>query len=255
MPIYHSKNCLKDRWGIIFVLLILAVPFSLAAELNPDSTGNPDYVEYETLTELQKQARVYRQRGLQMQAAGDLDGAMAMYQKATELDPQYAVAYNDLGIICEAEGKIDQAEDSYLSCVKIDPNYLGVYSNLASLYESKRELDKAAYYWERRAKLGHPDDPWTKKAKQRLGEYYLAAGKINEYDVFGLMEDVMKQKSITAVDDKALAANHFRKAKLSYDRQDYATALKEAFNAWQIDPANEEIEGFIDKVQTRILSK
>jgi Flp pilus assembly protein TadD len=122
----------------------------------------------EGLNTQQKQARSYRSQGLQLQRAGNIDGALSLYQKAKELDPHYAVVDNDLGIAYEAKGFTKQAEDSYLRAIAEDPHYLSSYSNLALLYESKRDFDNASYYWKKRIELGDNNDPWTQKAKEKL---------------------------------------------------------------------------------------
>jgi tetratricopeptide (TPR) repeat protein len=185
---------------------------------------------------------------------------MAFYQKAVQLDPAYAVAYNDLGIVCEAKGFMERAEESYLQAIKVNPNYLSAYTNLALVYENKRDLQKAAFYWKRRSELGSQDDPWTEKAKKRTEDIELVLSKTpwqdeREQEVVGLLKETSIQKSILKKDDSALARKHFEKAKQSYDKQDYATAIKEALDALQLDPANPEIDEFIAKVQTRALSK
>jgi len=177
------------------------------------------------------------------------------------MDPSYVVAYNDLGIIYEAKGFIDQAEECYLKSIEISPNYLSAYSNLALLYEGKRDLDKAAVYWRERIQLGKPNDPWTQKARKRLEDINLVLSDkpieqdMREQEVVELMRDVAIQKAILRKDDKELSKSHFEKAKQSYEKEDYATAIKEALDAQQLNPADKEIEKFIDKVQTRALSK
>lgn len=220
--------------------------------------------------ELQKEARKYRSQALELQRIGDLEGASALYQKAVELDPSYAVAYNDLGVIYEAKGLTDLAEECYLESIRIDPDYLSAYSNLALLYENKRELKKAAYYWKKRAELGSPGDPWTEKARKRLEDINLVlSDKPQEYtreqEVVGLLKDVankkaavkkaMLKKGAFKKDNKDLAREHFEKAIRQLEKQDYATAIKEALDAQQLDPSNQEIERFIEKVQTRALSR
>ncbi|OGX19726.1 MAG: hypothetical protein A3K83_07445 [Omnitrophica WOR_2 bacterium RBG_13_44_8b] len=224
------------------------------------TAGEPFWKQEKNLTELQKQARIYRAQGLEFQHIGNLDEATVFYQKAIQLDPAYAVAFNDLGIVYETRGFIDRAEECYLQAVKVNPNYLSAYTNLALFYESKRDLGKAAFCWKKRFELGSPDDPWTQKAKQRVVDINLVSSTNprqdqREQEIMALLEKTAVQQSILRKEDKALANKHFEKAKQSYVKQDYATAIKEAFNALQLDPANQEIDKFIEKVQNRALSK
>lgn len=225
----------------------------------------------ENLSDLQKQARLYRQQGIELQRADDLDSAMAFYQKATELDHVYAVAYNDLGIIYEAKGWIDRAEDSYLKAIKIDPSYLSAYSNLALLYENKHELTQAEFFWQKRAELGSSDDPWTQRAKTRLEDIWLVLGKrpnvsSREQEILEFMQDVsanlsaLKKEDVKPYkkveeDNRDIARDYFNQAKLSYEEGDYVTALKQALEAQQLDPSNKNVNTFIEELQRRLLSR
>ncbi len=211
------------------------------------------------LTALQVQARIYRNDGLQQQRAGNNLEAMGLYSKAIQLDPFYAVAYNDLGVVNEANGLLDRAEVCYLKSTRIDPGYLSPYSNLASLYEAKRDLKNAAYYWKKRAQMGDPDDIWTQKARRRLEDLRLVLKDKNpgpsEENIIELTKYVAIKKSIMRYDDHALARNYFDKAKVYFKKNDYAPALKYAVDALLLDPENKEIDEFVEKLQTRLLSR
>ena len=174
-------NVLKDmsesRHMIKITRTILAVGFLFffsayvqAAEKQPApaTADNITPQASEKPTQLQDLARKYREQGVISQKAGDMETAMKYYQKAIEFDAYYAAPYNDLGIIYEGAGYANKAEENYLKAIEIDPNYLSAYTNLALFYESKRDLNKAAIYWEKRAQLGQPNDPWTQKAILRL---------------------------------------------------------------------------------------
>ena len=208
---------------------------------------------------MQSYAREYRRQGLAMQQAGDLETAKSFYEKAMAADPFYAPAYNDAGIIAETEGDPDAAEEYYLRAIQVDPGYLSSYSNLALFYETKRDLRKAATYWEKRVDKGLPDDPWTLKAEQRLSDVYLAMGKkidnLKERQVTDLARKMSDQKALLREDDHEAAKMSLEKAKTYYKRGDNVTALKHSIDAMQLDPDNDEITDFVDKVQTRALTK
>lgn len=119
---------------------------------------------------LSQEARAYREDGLKAQQSGDVHNAIAKYQKAVLLDPSYATAYNDLGISHEALGQLPEAKQAYLHCLDIDPQYVSAYTNLAMLHERQGDFGTALVYWQRRAEMGTPSDPWTGKAKERIAE-------------------------------------------------------------------------------------
>jgi Flp pilus assembly protein TadD len=211
-------------------------------------------------TELEKTARMYRQQGMDAQRIGNINVAAQFYQKAIEIAPNYPVAYNDLGVLLEGAGQPAKAEELYLKSVQVDPNYLSAYTNLAMLYETKRELGRAAQYWDKRAKLGDPEDPWTLKAKQRLSDLNMVLSKnpiddIREQEIINLTKDIANKKDVMNKSDTALARDNFAKAKRFYEKGDLASALKKALDAQQLDPANKDIESFIGKVQRRALTE
>lgn len=254
-------TCLKKSMGPVFTILILAFFFagSSAYASSNLSSSDGELIAGE-LTELKARARNYRQLGFQEQGRGDLEKAMAWYQKAAELDPSYAVAYNDLGIVYEAKGFTDRAEESYLRSVRLDPAYLSAYTNLALLYEGRRDLEKAAAYWNQRARLGSPGDPWTEKARARLRDIKLVASATpledeKEKEILALTNQVRNRKCVLKSDKKELARDYLEKAKLKYKKGKGVLALKMAANAAAIDPSNTEIKEFIEKVQNSLLSQ
>ena len=253
-----AKTKLIAIGSVIFSFCFIA--FLFAQDPDTKSGSNLKVKVEKNLTELQKQARNYRNQGYAFHNAGDLDAALNLYQKAVEFDPLYALVYNDLGIIYEEKGFLARARESYLKAIQIDPNYLGAYANLALFYEGERDLEKAALYWQKRAELGSPDDPWTLKAKQRYQDIRLVLSDkpfevAREQEVVSLLEDVTTDKSGERKSNKTLAKSAFDKAKTYYKRGDDVLALKTAVDASQLDPTNKEIQAFVDKVQKRILSK
>jgi len=254
MHIPSLKNSSR-KVSILFILFVLgAFSLSFSQEAAPPKEDDSKF------STVQKQAREYRAQGLLMQKMGNNEEALKLYQKASELDSAYAVVQNDLGVLYEEKGLLDKAETCYKKALAIDPNYLSPYSNLALLCEKRRELDKAAFYWKKRIALGSPQDPWTEKAKQRLSDIQMVLSKnpaedAREQDTLNLVKDVTVEKSILQQDNKELAKANLEKAKLLYKKGDELTALKIAIDATQLDPSNVEINNFVEKLQTRVLSK
>jgi type IV pilus assembly protein PilF len=63
--------------------------------------------------------------------------AIYRWEKATELDPSYAAAYNDLAVAYEHEGQLDKARKAYEKAIELDPNNTQVRQN----YELFKEIN------------------------------------------------------------------------------------------------------------------
>ena len=63
--------------------------------------------------------------------------AIYRWEKATELDPNYAAAFNDLAIAYEHEGQLDEARKAYEKALELDPNNSQIQQN----YELFKEIN------------------------------------------------------------------------------------------------------------------
>jgi len=55
--------------------------------------------------------------------------AIYRWEKAVELDPSYAAAFNDLAIAYEHEGQLDKARKAYEKALELDPNNAEIKQN------------------------------------------------------------------------------------------------------------------------------
>jgi Tfp pilus assembly protein PilF len=63
--------------------------------------------------------------------------AIYRWEKAVELDPTYAAAYNDLAIAYEHEGQLEKARKAYEKALEIEPNNAQIRQN----YELFKEIN------------------------------------------------------------------------------------------------------------------
>ena len=68
-----------------------------------------------------------------LDAAGRRTEALQHFQRAVDLEPQYAPAYNNLGVVQRAEGSLDAAVATYRQALAIQPDYRDAQRNLAQL--------------------------------------------------------------------------------------------------------------------------
>lgn len=66
--------------------------------------------------------------------------AIYRWEKAVELDPSYAPAYNDLAIAYEHEGELAKAKKAYEKALDLDPNNMQIRQN----YELFKEINDRA---------------------------------------------------------------------------------------------------------------
>ena len=66
--------------------------------------------------------------------------AITRFERAADIDPTYAQAWNNLGIAYEHEGKLNDARKAYEKALKLDPDNQYIKQN----YELFREINDRA---------------------------------------------------------------------------------------------------------------
>ena len=66
--------------------------------------------------------------------------AISRFERAADLDPTYAAAYNNLAIAYEQQGKLDEARKAYEKALKLEPDNQYIKQN----YELFREIHDRA---------------------------------------------------------------------------------------------------------------
>jgi Flp pilus assembly protein TadD len=51
------------------------------------------------------------------------------WERATQLDPTYAAAYNNLAVAYEHEGRLDKARSAYEKALELDPDNVMIRQN------------------------------------------------------------------------------------------------------------------------------
>lgn len=85
-------------------------------------------------------ARKQVEFGISVAQKGLWREAIYRWQRATEIDPSYAQAFNNLAIAFEHEGQLDKAREAYEKALKIEPNNLLIQQN----YDLFKEINDRA---------------------------------------------------------------------------------------------------------------
>src|SRR5262245_53190063 len=99
---------------------------------------------YDTAIALQPDyPKAYLNRGNVLKALMHLDAAVASYDTAIALQPDYAEAYSNRGTGLQALGQLDAAVASYDTAIALQPDYAEAYSNRGSALWELMQLDAA----------------------------------------------------------------------------------------------------------------
>ena len=85
-------------------------------------------------------ARKQVEFGIAVAGRGLWREAIYRWQRATEIDPTYAEAYNDLAIAYEHEGELDKARQAYEKAIQLAPGNATIQQN----YELFKEINDRA---------------------------------------------------------------------------------------------------------------
>ena len=92
------------------------------------------------LADSRSSAREQVEFGINVAQRGLWREAIYRWEKAVELDPTYAAAFNDLGIAYEHEGQMDKARKAYEKAIAIEPNNSQIRQN----YDLFKEINDRA---------------------------------------------------------------------------------------------------------------
>jgi Flp pilus assembly protein TadD len=82
-------------------------------------------------------AREQVEFGINVAQRGLWREAIFRWEKAVEIDPTYAAAYNDLAVGYEHEGQLDRARRAYEKALELEPNNQQIKQN----YELFKEIN------------------------------------------------------------------------------------------------------------------
>jgi superkiller protein 3 len=108
---------------------------------------------------------------------GDLTGAIAAYETAIALNPQYTAAYNNLGRVLSDQNRTADAINAFRQAIALDPRNAVAYSNLGNLLRSQGNSDEAIDAFSKTIAIGK-EDLWVDYTS--LGLAYADRGRFGE---------------------------------------------------------------------------
>ena len=77
-------------------------------------------------------ADAYNNMGIAFQDQGNLRAAVEIFQKAISLNPNYAEAYNNMGVALQEQGKLKEAVEAFSRAVDIKPDFAHAFNNMGN---------------------------------------------------------------------------------------------------------------------------
>ena len=101
-------------------------------------------------------ARAHNNLAVALAGRGEIDSAIAHYQKALEIKLDYAEAHNNLALALAGRGQIDSAIAHYQKALEINPHFAEAHYNLALALASRKQVDLAIAHYQKALEI-NPD--------------------------------------------------------------------------------------------------
>jgi tetratricopeptide (TPR) repeat protein len=114
--------------------------------------------------------------GLALFRKGQVDDAVAQYQKTLEINPNYVLAHNNLGVTLLQKGRLDDAVTQYQKALEINPNYPELHDNLGNALFRKGQVDDAVAQYQKALEI----NPNYAHAHYNLGNALFQKGQVDD---------------------------------------------------------------------------
>jgi tetratricopeptide (TPR) repeat protein/S1-C subfamily serine protease len=182
---------------------------------------------YDLIISKDQKAWAYNNRGVSKSKLGDNKGAVADYNVAIQINPQYAEPYSNRGITKYRSGDNKGAMEDYNIAIRIDPQYGEAYGNRGNVKSDLGDLKGAI-----------ADYDITIKINPKSAEAYFLRGSNRSKigDKKGAMADYDRVIELNPQFAKAYISRGIIKANTG----DKKGAISDYTNAIRIEPKNEK---------------
>ena len=173
--------------------------------------------------------------GLASYQGGKIERAIAAYQTAIQLEPNFADAYGGLGVIYWRSGDLDAAIRHCQKAIKIAPENIEFHQNLTQIYWQKRMYDRAAIGYRIILELNPSDE----KALHHLGIILLSK---QEYDeAISCFQKVLQINPDNALTHGALGTAYYKLGEEDLAIHEFQEVLR-------LDPQNQDARQILERL-------
>jgi len=142
---------------------------------------NEDYqseqqIWQDTVDKVPGNYRAHNSLAITLASRGQIDEAIAHFQKALKIKPDYADAHGSLGIALQMRGQIDEAIAHCRKAVEIQPKFAKAHFNLGNALSQKGIVDEAIAHYQKALEI----KPSYVRAHVNLGNALLGRGRGEE---------------------------------------------------------------------------
>jgi tetratricopeptide (TPR) repeat protein len=117
-------------------------------------------------------ARAFYNRANAHDNRGDFDEALADFDHAIRIDPNFVLGFNDRGYLYLAKGNVDRAITDFDEAIRLDPKFAKSYAHRGTAYLAKGDYPRAIADLDEAIRL----DPKYGHGYSLRGDYYLTRG-------------------------------------------------------------------------------
>lgn len=116
--------------------------------------------------------------GLSYDRLDEYDQAIAAYQQALEINPEYTEAWLGLGVVQRLSGDFEAARAAYQEALRLNPDLAEAHSSLGTLYVLEDQPEAAINEFEEAIRL----NPELATAHSNLAVAYAMVGRFEDAD-------------------------------------------------------------------------
>lgn len=99
--------------------------------------------DYDRAADIEERPEIFANRGVARFEVGDIDGALADFEHALELDDELVAAYLNRAMVRRATGDVDGAVDDYTAAIDLDPHCAEAYAGRGFIRLQREEYEAA----------------------------------------------------------------------------------------------------------------
>ena len=184
---------LKFKQGIYVFFSILLIMLSVRTIVRNIDWKNEDNLWIATGKTSPSSPNTHNNLGDVYGRQGNKLAALAEFQRAIELKPNYGDAYHNLANTYIELGQADKALENYQNALKFNPNLWQSYQNIAAIYFNLKKFDLTIENLTKAAAI----NPRNLNIRNNIGIVYLTAGeKGKAKEIFNLILSVDPQNPL-----------------------------------------------------------